>query len=67
MNRTRRDPRGRGSCITFAAISFSLWPQAGQTHVLVKAGRLVDTTAGASRPTNRDARKRLFDAASEAL
>jgi len=38
-------------CLAFVAISFSLRPQAGETHVLVKADRLVHV-AGEGRPAN---------------
>jgi hypothetical protein len=38
-------------CLAFVAVSFSLRPQTEETHVLVKADRLV-RTAGEGRPAN---------------
>jgi hypothetical protein len=38
-------------CLAFVAISFSLRPANEETHVLVKADRLV-RTAGEGRPAN---------------
>jgi hypothetical protein len=38
-------------CLAFVAVSFSLRPQTEETHVLVKADRLV-RTAGEGRPAH---------------